>query len=78
MDLDTQYQGLPTEIIKDGEVLEQNLRQNNLDFNWLYSTLNQQGVDDISKVMLASLNTDGSLYLDLKDEEANYTQQVED
>ncbi|GAB6138406.1 YetF domain-containing protein [Halanaerobaculum tunisiense] len=78
LDLDTQYQGLPTEIIKDGEVLEQNLRQNNLDFNWLYSTLNQQGVDDISKVMLASLNTDGSLYLDLKDEEANYTQQVED
>lgn len=36
------------------------------------------GIDDISKVMLASLNTDGSLYVDLKNEEPDYTQKVED
>lgn len=76
--LDTDYKGLATEIIKDGEVLEQNLKQNNLDFNWLYQELNNQGIDDVSKVMLATLNTDGSLYLDLKDEVPDYTQKVED
>ncbi|ADL12736.1 YetF domain-containing protein [Acetohalobium arabaticum] len=76
--LDTDYKGLATEIIKDGEVLEQNLKQNNLDFNWLYQELNNQGIDDVSRVMLATLNTDGSLYLDLKDETPDYTQKVED
>lgn len=78
LNLDTNYKGLATEIIKDGEVLEQNLKQNNLDFNWLYQQLYQQDINDISKVMLASLNTDGSLYLDLKDEVSDYTQKVED
>ncbi|OCL26938.1 hypothetical protein U472_05475 [Orenia metallireducens] len=76
--LDTEYKGLATEIIKDGEVLEQNLEQNNLDFNWLYQELHAQGIANIQKVMLASLNTDGSLYIDLKDEYPDYTQKIED
>mgnify|MGYP002338725650 CR=1 FL=1 len=76
--LDPDYKGLETEIIKDGQVLEQNLIQNNLDFNWLYNELNKQGIEDVSRVMLATLNTDGSLYVDLKDEPPDYTQKVED
>ncbi len=76
--LDVDYKGLATEIIKDGQVLEQNLSQNNLDFSWLYNELQKQGVEDVSKVMLATLNTDGSLYLDLKGETPEYTQEVED
>jgi uncharacterized membrane protein YcaP (DUF421 family) len=76
--LDTDYKGLAAEIIKDGEVLEQNLKQNNLDFSWLYSELRKQGIDDISRVMLATLNSDGSLYLDLKEHNPDYTQKVED
>ncbi|PRX30499.1 uncharacterized membrane protein YcaP (DUF421 family) [Orenia metallireducens] len=78
LNLSTTYKGLATEIIKDGEVLEQNLRQNNLDFNWLYNQLRKNGVSDISDVMLAHLNTDGTLYLDLKKQKPAYTQQVED
>ncbi|GAB6098748.1 DUF421 domain-containing protein [Halanaerocella petrolearia] len=78
LNISTNYKGLATEIIKDGEVLEQNLKQNNLDFNWLYNKLNKQGVDDISQVVLASLNTDGSLYIDLRNNQPDYTQKVED
>ncbi|AZO93730.1 DUF421 domain-containing protein [Halocella sp. SP3-1] len=76
--LKTSYQGLATELIKDGTVLEQNLKQNNLDLNWLYKELYKQNIDDLSKVILASLNTDGSLYLDLKNENPAYTQKIED
>ena len=78
LNIPTSYKGLPTEIIKDGKVLEQNLEQNNLDFNWLYQKLREQNVHDISKVLLLSLNTDGTIYLDLKDEYPDYTQKVED
>lgn len=78
LNLKTQYKGLPSEIIKDGEVLEQNLKQNNLDFKWLYAELKKHNVEDISQVVMASLNTDGSLYLDIKDKKPDYTQKVEE
>ncbi|TDX51565.1 YetF domain-containing protein [Orenia marismortui] len=78
LNLETSYKGIATEIIKDGEVLEQNLKQNNLDFKWLYNELRKFGINDMSKVMLASLNTDGSLYIDLKDSSPAYNQKVED
>ncbi|WP_018247406.1 YetF domain-containing protein [Orenia marismortui] len=78
LNLETSYKGIATEIIKDGEVLEQNLKQNNLDFKWLYNELRKSGINDISKVMLASLNTDGFLYIDLKDSSPVYNQKVED
>ncbi|MFW6287692.1 MAG: YetF domain-containing protein [bacterium] len=78
LNLSTEYKGLATEIIKDGILLEQNLRQNNLDFKWLYKQLNSQGINSIEEVMLATLNTDGSLYLDLKNSPPSYSQEVED
>ncbi|MBM7624468.1 YetF domain-containing protein [Sporohalobacter salinus] len=78
LNLNSQYKGLPSEIIKDGEILEQNLQQNNLDFKWLYNELNKQNINDISEVVLASLNTDGSLYIDLRNEPPNYNQKPED
>mgnify|MGYP006282242975 CR=1 FL=1 len=78
LNMQTSYKGLPTEIIKDGQVLEQNLRQNNLDFSWLYKKLQEHNVNEISKVLLLSLNTDGSIYLDLKNEYPEYTQKTED
>lgn len=72
------YKGLATEIIKNGDILEQNLGQNNLDFAWLYNELARQGVRDIHDVFLASLNTDDTLYLDLKDDKMKYVQKIED
>lgn len=64
--LPTGYKGLASEIVKDGAVVEQNLKQNNLDFPWLYGELRKKGVEDISDVLLADLQTDGTLYVDLR------------
>ena len=69
MDLNvpTQYEGLSSVIISDGKILQENLQENNLDRSWLDNKLKELGVDDVSRVFLASLATDGSLYVDLKD-----------
>jgi len=76
--LQTQYQGLAAEIIKDGKVFEQNLIQNNLSFDWLYQELKRRNIDKISDVFYAALNTDGTLYIDMKKDNMDYVQKVED
>lgn len=76
--LDTKYQGIASEIIKDGNILEQNLKQNNLNFNWLYEQLKQYNINKISDVIYANLNTDGTLYVDVKKDHLDYIQKVED
>ena len=76
--LSSKYEGLATEIVKDGDVLEQNLRQNNLNFKWLYNELSRHGVEKIEDVFYAALNTDGTLYLDIKNDSLKYKQTVED
>lgn len=74
----TSYKGMATEIIKDGQLLSQNLEQNNLDFAWLYKELRKRNIEDISDVMYASLESDGTLYTDVKKDNLDYVQKVED
>jgi len=74
----TPYKGMATEIIKDGKVLEQNLAQNNLDFAWLYKQLSQRGIRDLSDVVYASLESDGTLFTDIREDLLSYVQKVED
>lgn len=76
--LQTQYQGLATEIIKDGVVFDKNLKQNNLSFDWLYQELKKRNIDSVSNIVYAAVNTDGSLFIDLKDDKLKYVQKVED
>ncbi|MDH7479591.1 MAG: DUF421 domain-containing protein [Syntrophomonadaceae bacterium] len=76
--LPTRYRGLASEIIKDGEIIEQNLRQNNLSFAWLYDELRRRGIEKVSEVVYASLQADGTLYTDLRDDRLGYVQKVED
>lgn len=64
LNISTNYQGLSTELIYDGVVLEQNLKLVNLDRNWLAQKLKENGISAPSEVMLAALNTQGELYLD--------------
>lgn len=72
------YKGIATEIIKDGDVMDQNLKQNNLSFGWLYNELHKQGINDINDVVYASLKTDGTLYTDVRNDKLGYIQEVED
>lgn len=78
MGIETKYEGMPTEIIKDGEIFEQNLKQSNLSFNWLYQELRKKNILNVEDVFYAALNTDGTLYIDLKEDKMDYVQKVED
>lgn len=78
LEIKTQYQGIASEIIKDGNVIEQNLTQNNLDYNWLYNELHKKGITNLNEVFYASLNTDGTLYVDMMKDNLGYIQKVED
>jgi uncharacterized membrane protein YcaP (DUF421 family) len=62
----TGYEGLSSDLIVDGEVIYQNLQQNNLDEAWLIHELERQGIHSPGEIMLASLDTQGNLYVDKK------------
>lgn len=56
--------GISTELIYDGMLIKENLRQLNKDEKWLMEQLKVQGIGSISEVFLATLNPAGSLYID--------------
>jgi len=64
----TPYKGLATDIIMHGDVFEENLRWHNLDFGWLYNELHNRGISNIKNVTLATLQPDGSLYIDVTED----------
>ncbi len=78
LNLATKYKGMATEMIKDGDILEQNLIQNNLTREWLMQELRKRNISDLNEVIYAALNTDGSLYIDQKKDNLHYVQKVED
>ncbi|HZK57436.1 MAG TPA: DUF421 domain-containing protein, partial [Clostridia bacterium] len=69
----TQYEGLSSIVVSDGKILSKNLQNNNLNRDWLENKLKEQGINNISRIFLASLATDGSLYVDLKDSSTDNT-----
>jgi len=62
--IDTPYEGIPSEIIVDGKVIYQNLKQNNLDENWLMKQLNSLGYNNPRDISYASVDENGNLYID--------------
>ena len=64
LDLPTKYMGLSVELISDGKIIEQNLKQIQLDRFWLEDQLKAQGINDPSEVFLALIDTQGNLYID--------------
>lgn len=64
LNLTTQDSGLTTELIYDGVIIEENLKQANVDQLWLEKELKNQGINHISEVFLAALDSLGGLYLD--------------
>lgn len=65
LNLPTKYQGISTELIYDGIVIETNLQQAKLDRTWLDNQLRALNIHNPSEVFLALLNTEGELYVDL-------------
>ncbi|MBE0466192.1 MAG: DUF421 domain-containing protein [Candidatus Desulforudis sp.] len=68
LNLPSSYEGLPSELIVDGKVIEQNLVQNNVDEEWLFRELEKKGVRTAEEVVYASLDSAGDLYVDLRED----------
>ncbi len=64
--LSTEYEGMPTVLIEDGNIVEDNLRDNHLTKEWLYHELKAQGINDVTNVMAAILDTKGTLFVSRK------------
>jgi len=78
MNIQTVYKGMSTEIIKDGQLLDQNLVQSNLTLDWLNNELKMRNIKSISDVFYAAVNSSKILYVSLKDSKLKNIQKVED
>ncbi|GMQ62143.1 DUF421 domain-containing protein [Vallitalea maricola] len=65
LNIQTNYEGLATEIILEGKLIEKNLKLNNLTKEWINDELKKRGIEDIKEVAFAALSTNGNLYIDL-------------
>ncbi len=64
----TTYKGLPAQLILDGQVIESGLVETGLSRAWLQDQLTARGIKDERGVFLASLGTDGTLYVALREQ----------
>lgn len=78
MQVPTQYEGICSELIMDGEIIYQNLQQNSLDEAWLINELKKQGINSPENIMLASLDTSGNLFVDRKHDNLHVEVRVQD
>ena len=62
----TQYEGLPLTVIMDGKLNSKNLQQGNKDLAWLKGELKKQTINQIEDVLLASLDSSGTLFVQAK------------
>ncbi|MPL58372.1 hypothetical protein SDC9_03904 [bioreactor metagenome] len=72
LNIQPQYDGLPTNLILDGVVLQDALYSLNLTKAWLQHQLSKQNIQDTTEVSLAQLDTKGNLYVDLKGDKQWY------
>lgn len=74
----TSYKGVPSELVVDGVIIQQNLKQNSLDEKWLLEELHKQGIQSLKEVFFATLDNDGKLYVDKKRDDLDYVQDITD
>jgi uncharacterized membrane protein YcaP (DUF421 family) len=65
----------PSLVIIDGIVLEKHLQYLGYSKDWLLEEIQQQGADTYEDVFLAQLDSQGELYVDLRDDSKNATDQ---
>lgn len=68
LNISTNYKGLMTELIIDGRIITQHLNTINKDTQWLQEQLKSRNINNIEDIMLAGLQTDGQLYISLKND----------
>ncbi|WP_107951689.1 DUF421 domain-containing protein [Lysinibacillus parviboronicapiens] len=58
---------LPTEVVSDGQLIYENLVELELTEDWLIKMLKKQNIQSVEDVYFAQVQTNGSLYISLKD-----------
>ncbi|MUK90404.1 DUF421 domain-containing protein [Ornithinibacillus sp. L9] len=61
-----------TEIISDGKINMNNLKRLDLSESWVRQQLKQAEVSSIEEVFYAEVQQDGSIYIDIKNDNMNY------
>ncbi|MGI5921542.1 MAG: YetF domain-containing protein [Syntrophomonadaceae bacterium] len=74
----TSYEGLSSELIVDGEIIYQNLMQNNLDEEWLITQLKARGYNSPANITYASLDPQGNLYIDERSDKLRHITDITD
>jgi uncharacterized membrane protein YcaP (DUF421 family) len=57
---------IPSEIIVDGKIIYDNLKELNLNENWLNDELKKQNINSLKEIFYAEIQEDGSLFIDKK------------
>ncbi|NLM28294.1 MAG: DUF421 domain-containing protein [Clostridiaceae bacterium] len=73
MNIATQYDGIPTNLIVDGKLDMEALRSVNLTKAWLEYQLKKKNIKNIADIFVAQLDTQGNLFIDMKDGNTTYT-----
>lgn len=58
---------IPTEVVSDGQLIYENLVELDLTEEWLMKKLKKQNIHAVTDVYFAQVQTNGSLYISLKD-----------
>lgn len=58
---------IPREVVSDGQIINENLVELELTEDWLMKKMKKQNVQSVGDVFFAQVQTDGSLYISLKD-----------
>lgn len=66
LNIPTNYEGLPLDLIVDGSINYNNLKKANLDVTWLLNELKKFGVDNLDNILFTSLDSQGNLYWQTK------------
>ncbi len=59
---------IPMEIISDFKIVKKNLTELDLTEEWVYEELKKQGIGQVEQVYYAEIQSDGSLYVDIREE----------
>ncbi|SKC84980.1 YetF domain-containing protein [Maledivibacter halophilus] len=68
INLKVENEDLPIGLILDGKINQDNLNKASLNFNWLYTELKKQNIDDIDKVLYASVDKNKTLKVHFKND----------
>ncbi|SDI26154.1 Uncharacterized membrane protein YcaP, DUF421 family [Natribacillus halophilus] len=78
LNVSSQRTKLTTEVLIEGELIEQNLRQRNIDYEWLLGQLKAKGIHRLEDVSYAAILPNDTLYVDLYDDQLDDEMNISD